>query len=95
MKEAEQGAAAVARAAGRRRYWVASRRLILGLLLMWFVMTLAATYFARELNVEFFGWPLGFWLAAQGVPLAYLLLVVVHTVVMARWDRDHDVHEID
>jgi putative solute:sodium symporter small subunit len=81
--------------AGRRRYWVVSRRLILALLALWFGLTVASTYFARELAFDFFGWPFSFWLAAQGVPLLYLAIVVVHAVVMAHWDRQHDVHEGD
>lgn len=80
---------------GRRRYWVISRRLILVLLALWFALTVVSTFFARELSFEFFGWPFSFWLAAQGVPLLYLLIVLFHTLVMARWDRRHDVHEPD
>jgi putative solute:sodium symporter small subunit len=80
---------------GRRRYWIISRRWILCLLALWFGLTVVSIYFARDLAFEFFGWPFSFWLAAQGVPLLYLVIVVVHAGVMARWDRRHDVHEID
>jgi putative solute:sodium symporter small subunit len=80
---------------GRRRYWIISRRWILALLAFWFGLTVLSTYFARELAFEFFGWPFSFWLAAQGVPLLYLVIVVVHAGVMVRWDRRHDVHEVD
>jgi putative solute:sodium symporter small subunit len=40
------------------------------------------TYFARELDAVFMGWPVGFWVAAQGAPLAYLAIVWTYAAVM-------------
>ncbi|MEO8296820.1 MAG: DUF4212 domain-containing protein [Burkholderiales bacterium] len=81
------GNAATAGAARRLRYWRRVRRLTLGLLLVWAVVTLTTVWFARELNAwQAGGFPVGFWLSAQGAILVYLLLIVVYAFVMDRWD---------
>ena len=36
------------------------------LLAVWFAVTFGVSFFARELNVVVLGWPLSFWVAAQG-----------------------------
>ncbi len=60
-------------AESRRRYWRKTLRLTTGLLMIWFLVSFVATYFARDLNFTFFGWPFSFWLGAQGGPLIYVL----------------------
>ena len=69
-------------------YWHKTRGLTLGLLLVWFVMTFGTIFFARELDrFHLFGWPVSFYLAAQGIMLLYLLIVVLYTVIMGRLQR--------
>lgn len=42
-------------------------------------------YFARELSaLTIFGWPVSFYLAAQGLTLSYVLILAVYSVCM-RW----------
>ena len=74
----------------RRRYWRKTLRLTAGLLSIWFLVSFVATYFARDLNFSFFGWPFSFWLGAQGAPLMYVLLVGFYAWAMNRLDRAHD-----
>lgn len=62
-------------------YWRRTRRLTVWLLLAWAVVGFAPVFFARELSVEVFGWPLGFWLASQGALLGFCAIVIVY----ARW----------
>jgi putative solute:sodium symporter small subunit len=45
---------------------------------LWLVVTLGTAWFARDLQLQLAGWPLNFWLAAQGAPLAFGLLVWGH-----------------
>lgn len=73
----------------RRRYWRKTLRLTMGLLLIWFLVSFVATYFARDLNFTFFGWPFSFWLGAQGAPLVYVLLVGFYAWAMNRLDVEH------
>ncbi len=69
------------RADYRRR----TRWLTASLLLVWLTVTLGASYFARELDrLSFFGFPLGFYMAAQGALLIYLLIVGVYALAMER-----------
>lgn len=69
------------RADYRRR----TRRLTGVLLLVWLTVTLGASYFARELDrLDFFGFPFGFYMAAQGALLVYLLIVGVYALAMER-----------
>lgn len=80
---APAGAARALRAA----YWDRTRRLTGWLLLAWFASTFVAVFFARELaTVTLFGWPLSFYLAAQGVSLLFLLILAVYALRMRRYD---------
>ena len=76
-------------------YWRGVVRLDGVLLTVWAVVTFGAVWFARALNVEVGGWPLSYWIAAQGAPLAYIGLVIWHGWSMDRLDREHDVDEQD
>ncbi|UUZ57266.1 DUF4212 domain-containing protein [Massilia sp. H-1] len=65
-----------------------ARRLTAVLLLLWFGTTFGTVFFARELaTVSLFGWPLSFYLAAQGATLVYLAILGCYALVMARHDR--------
>jgi putative solute:sodium symporter small subunit len=71
--------------AARSTFWNRARRLTLLLLLAWLVLNLAVPWFARDLNhLELFGFPLGYWLASEGMLLLYLAIIVAYVVVMDR-----------
>ena len=53
-------------------------------LLLWFLVTYVVAYFARDLAFDAGGWPFSFWVAAQGAPLVYLLIVWVYGLQMNR-----------
>lgn len=72
--------------AGRDDYWRRTRRLTAWLLLAWGVVAFAPVWFARELNVEVFGWPLAFWLASQGALLGFCAIVIVYAWRMRQLD---------
>ena len=68
-----------------QRLWHQTRQLTAALLLVWLVVCLAGAWFALGLNsVTLLGFPLGFWVAAQGALLAFLLIIVVYVVCMER-----------
>ena len=59
-----------------------------GLLLVWALVSFGATYFARDLQVLVLGgWPLGYWVAAQGAVLVFIVLVAVYGWAMNRFER--------
>lgn len=77
-----------AAAARRRRYWLQTQAITLLLLLAWFAITFGSAYYADLLNrMSFLGFPLGFYLGAQGNLICYLLIVALYARLMNRLDR--------
>ena len=71
-----------------RTHWQRVRRLTAILLLAWFVITFGVVYFARELSAfTLFGWPLSFYMAAQGTILIYLAIVAIYAWRMHHLDQ--------
>ena len=68
-------------------YWRQTRRLTFLLLACWAVVTFGLTWYARQIN-EFIvlGFPLGFYMAAQGALVIYLLLIWIYNRAMKRLD---------
>ncbi|WP_311221299.1 MULTISPECIES: DUF4212 domain-containing protein [unclassified Acidovorax] len=58
-----------------------------GLLLVWALVSFGACYFARDLQMMVAGWPLGYWIAAQGAILVFIAVAVVYCVAMDRFER--------
>lgn len=77
----------------RRRHWRKTRRLTAGLLTLWFLVSFVVTYWARDLDFVFLGWPFSFWMAAQGTMLVYGLIIGGYAWAMDRLDRAHGVQE--
>lgn len=76
-------------AAARARHWQRTTRLTTTLLLAWLATTFCSAFFARELaGLTIFGWPLSFYLAAQGAALIYLIILAVYAWSMRRFDAD-------
>lgn len=72
------------------QHWRATRRLTTILLLAWLLTGFLAVFFARELaGLTIFGWPLSFYLAAQGASLVYLALIGIYAWRMRRLDRQY------
>ena len=75
----------------KRRYWGRNLRLTGVLLLAWFVFTFVTGYFARELaTITFFGWPLSFYMGAQGSLIVYVAIVWFYARSMKRLDAEYD-----
>jgi len=73
-----------------QRLWRRRMRVTGGLVAVWFAVTFGVAFFARELDFVVFGWPLSFWVAAQGALLVYMALVVVYARRMGRIDEERD-----
>jgi len=73
--------------AARARHWRRTRALTAGLLLVWFLVGFVVTWFARDLDFPFFGWPFSFWVAAQGGIILFVAILVVYARRMERHDR--------
>lgn len=78
----------------RRAYWKATLRLTCALLLLWAAVSFLPGWFAGELNsIEFMGWPLGFYMAAQGSLLVFLVIVWIYAKCMDGLDRRFGVRD--
>ncbi len=66
----EDAAAAPVVGLRQRRYWRLNRWGVGVMLVLWATVSFLLPYHARALDFNFFGWPFGFWAAAQGALLA-------------------------
>jgi len=80
--------AARRRAAARAAHWERSRKMTMLLLVLWLATGFGTVFFARELSrFEVFGWPLSFYMAAQGASLVSLAIIGFYAWRMRRLDR--------
>ena len=56
------------------------------LLLAWLLISFGPSFFARDLSLMVWGWPLYFWMAAPGSILLFICIVVVYAWLMNRWE---------
>lgn len=75
-------------------YWRKTFRLTMFLLVVWLLVTFGVTWFARELNnYSFLGFPLGFYMEAQGALLIYLGIIWYYNRRMRQLDSEYGVEE--
>ena len=85
---ADDGARRAAIVLARRHHWARTRRMTGALLALWLATWVVPVFFARELaRITLFGWPLSFYLAAQGAALAFLAIVGFYAWRMRRIDE--------
>jgi putative solute:sodium symporter small subunit len=74
--------------AARAAHWERARRLIGLLLGLWLATGFCTVFFARDLaHLSVFGWPLSFYLAAQGDCLIFLAIIGGYAWRMRALDR--------
>ncbi len=81
--------------AQRQAYWKANIKLVLTLLVIWFVVSYGFGILLKDAldSIEFFGFKLGFWWAQQGSIFVFLVLIGVYARQMNRLDRQFGVFE--
>jgi putative solute:sodium symporter small subunit len=74
--------------AARVEHWRHTRRLTFLLLALWLTTGFCTAFFARELaRITIFGWPLSFYMAAQGAALICLAIIGIYAWRMRAFDR--------
>jgi putative solute:sodium symporter small subunit len=69
-------------------HWRRTRLLTFLLVAAWLAVVLGLGLFARELEkVRFFGWPLSYYMGAQGALLLFLAIIGVYAWAMRRLDH--------
>lgn len=77
-----------------QEYWRKNLRITGILLAIWFVVTYVVAFFAPSLNeINFLGFPLGFYMAAQGALIIYVLVIFFYARYMNRLDKEYGVDE--
>lgn len=77
-------------------YWRKNLVITAILLGIWFIATFVEGWYARELNeITFLGFPLGFYMSAQGSLVIYVVIIGVYAKYMAKLDKEYDVAEGD
>lgn len=77
-------------------HWRHTRNLMLGHLTVWFVFSFLVHWFASSLNgVSFFGWPLGYYMAAQGSLIVFVVQLFLFSRQQHAVDVKYGVHEED
>ncbi len=80
----------------QKRYWQKNLRFTGSLLFIWFMVTFVVCWFARDLqSITVCGFPLSFYMAAQGTLLIYVILVGYYAYYMGKLDSAHGVQEGD
>ncbi|MEN9901911.1 MAG: hypothetical protein RL651_575 [Pseudomonadota bacterium] len=78
----------------QKRYWQKTLWLTGLLLAVWFLVTFVATFFSAALNhLTFLDLPLGYFMAAQGSLIVYIVLIALYAFLMNRLDRQFGVDE--
>ena len=80
--------------ARHQEYWNKNLVITAVLMAIWFVATFVVAWYARELNsITFLGFPLGFYMAAQGSLVVYVIIIWYYARYMNRLDVEYGVAE--
>lgn len=78
----------------RDNYWRQTRQLTAGLFVIWVLVTFVMNWFADELNeIVIFGFPLGFYMGAQGILIIYLLIIWFYNRRMRALDEEYRIED--
>ena len=78
----------------RARHWAKTRNLTIITLIIWFIFSFGVHWFADFLNgYRFIGFPLGFYMAAQGSLIVFVLQIFYLTYAQNKIDEEFGVAE--
>ena len=79
----------------KKEYWRYNLRLMVILMVIWFVVGyLLSGLWAAELNkVSFLGFPLGYYMAAQGSLAIFVIEIAVYARLMNKKDLEYGIYE--
>lgn len=80
--------------AKHREYWNKNLVITAILLSIWFVVTFVVGWNARDLNeISFLGFPLAFYMGAQGALIIYVAIIFFYASHMNKLDKEYGVAE--
>ena len=79
-----------------QEYWRKNLVITAILLSIWFIVTFVLIWFARDLNtITFLGFPLAFYMSAQGSLVIYVAIIGYYAYYMGKLDKEYNVDEGD
>lgn len=80
--------------AEREKHWARTRKLMITHLIVWFIFSFVVHAFVGTLNhINFFGWPLGYYFAAQGSLAVFVIQLFIFVKQQDNIDREFGVAE--
>ena len=77
-----------------QEYWRRNLRITAILLAIWFVVTFVIGWFVRDLaSITILGFPLPFYMGAQGSLIIYVLIIWYYAHYMNKLDEEYGVQE--
>ena len=81
-------------APGGDRYWSRTSALMWTMLILWFFFSFGIHFFVNSLNkISIMGFPLGFYMAAQGSLIAFVVMLFLFAKRQDTIDREEGVAE--
>jgi putative solute:sodium symporter small subunit len=75
-------------------YWNYNKKLTAFTMIIWFVVTYVAIFFAPQLDqIVIFGFPMGYYMGAQGSLIIFVILIFNYAFKMNKADKDYGVEE--
>lgn len=75
-------------------YWRENKNLMYVIMLIWFVVSYLAAIFASYLNnISIIGFPLGYYMGAQGSLIAFVILNYLYSKKMTELDKKYGLEE--
>lgn len=75
-------------------YWKENQKLTAILLVIWFLVSYGAIFIVNTLNkITIFGFPLGYYMGAQGSIATFVILIFYYAHKMNKLDKKYDVAE--
>ena len=75
-------------------YWSYNVKLTAIIMVIWFVVTYVAIFFSPQLNeIVIFGFPMGYYMGAQGSLIIFVILIFWYAFKMNAADKEYGVEE--
>ena len=79
---------------GHQDYWRRNLKITVILLAIWFFVTFVVGYYARDISdITVMGFPLPFYMGAQGALIIYVLIIYFYAKYMNKLDNEYGVQE--
>ena len=79
----------------RRIHWAKTRGLTFVVLIIWFIFSILAPWFAKDLDsISFLGFELGYYFCVQGSLIIFVLLIVFQNLFQDRIDDEYGAGDI-